>query len=74
MRASSFKIRFKRNSQFEEENFFIREDENKIRMLGGAEIGRGYCRTRRKQAVRKVSKDLSGMIQSIQSPEQVQDV
>ena len=31
-------------------------------MLGGAEYVRGYSRARRRQAVRKVSKDLRGII------------
>ena len=60
MRVSSFKIRFKRNSQFKKE-FFIRKDEN-IRMLVGAECVRGYGRARRRHAVRNVSEDLSRII------------
>ena len=38
---------------------------NKIRMLGGAEDVRGFGRVRRRQAVRKVSKDLRGIIRFI---------
>ena len=47
MRMSSFKISFKRNSQFKQEDFFIRKDKNKIRTLGGAEYVRGYSRARK---------------------------
>ena len=38
---------------------------NKFRMLGGAEYVRGYGRARRRQAVRKVSKDLRDNIRFI---------
>ena len=40
----------------------MRKDRNKIRTLGGAEYVRGYSRARRRQAVRKVSKNLRGII------------
>ena len=58
---SSFKISFKRNSQFKQDSF-IGKDENKIRTLGGAEYVRGYGKARSRQAVRKVNKDLRGII------------
>ena len=59
---SSFQINFKRNSQFKQE-FFIGKDENKIKTLEGAEYVRGYSRARRRQAVRKVSKDLRVLLE-----------
>ena len=63
---SSFKISFKSNSQFKQDDFFIGKDKNKIRTLGGAEYVRGKSsreiRPRRRQAVTKVSKNLMGII------------
>ena len=60
-RVSSFNIRFKRNSQFKQADF-IGKNEDKIRTFGGVGYVTGYSRARRRQAVRKVSKDLRGII------------
>ena len=41
----------------------MRKDEDKIRTLAGAEYVRGYSRARRRQAIRKVSKNLMGILE-----------
>ena len=57
---TNFYISFKRNSQYKQ-GCFIRKEKNKIRTLGGAEYVRGHGRARRRQVVRKVSKDMRGI-------------